>query len=84
MHGEKEIAISDVPLPLATSSLCRNAILHSVISKAGTGRQEGLTRDSKRSNEQQSCLLLSDNKLKAMPGSPVPVYFVRSIFQHYL
>jgi len=84
IHGEKEIAVSNVLLPLAISSLCRNAILHSIISKAGTVRQEDLTRDSKRSNEQQSCLLLSENKFKAMPGSQLPFYFIRSIFQRYL
>lgn len=60
--------------PLAKSSLYRNAILHSTVSKAGTVRQEDLTRDRERSNEQISCVLLSENKFKTMLGSQSPVY----------
>lgn len=70
--------------PQATSSLCRNAILHSIISRTATVRQEDLTRDSKRSNEQKPQLLLSENKFKTMLGSQPPVYFIRSLFQRYL
>lgn len=60
--------------PLAKSSLYRNAILHSTVSKAGTVWQEDLTRDRERSNEQISCVLLSENKFKTMLGSQLPVY----------
>lgn len=75
-----------VGCPLAKSSLCRHAILHSVISRTATIRQEDLTRDSKRSKEQKKNprLLPSENKFKTMLGSQPPVYFVKSLFQCYL
>lgn len=42
IHGERKIAISNMYLlvccPLAKSSLYRNAILHSIMSKAGIAR----------------------------------------------